>query len=864
MPDTSSIQVFLSSTFVDMAEERKFVVEKTLPELSGRCREAGLEMREIDLRWGITADEIKTGALVELCLDAIERSSIFLAVIGYRYGTTINTFAPPLISRWPWLEECRGKSLTEIEIEYGALRRENRTSQSRVYYKGRPDGLDEPNVARLKEKIESAGIVPREYDDVEHLGRLIHADVWNLVGVRDEAGATPSTNSPLPQKIILRKWGSSARGEVRGHGVLYPPAAMEQLLIQRWDKPILSSCHLQGELHRLKQQGTRRIAVYCDDPGERSAIFADLLRNGTLEAELGCVIAHLCSGSPIQANPNVIVNVLIAALWDRRIMAFKPPGSAPVDERIAKHLPHINDSPVFYEGAGYFKEKLLSVLSAAKDKDVTFVIDGLDQIPALEVGELPFTKDEIPSDLRIIVGVGTRAARTKVEECGFQTIDMSSIRSTEVRPFVENFLARHSKRLTASMLDDIDQWTLAPHLFSLKILLNELRVVDGDALLSQKLHTLTASKQPQELVEKLFERVETSLDKFSAGYMRRICLSLSLARYGVSETYLSSVEQSRSDDETGKGLWNSFRSALGKHLTEGLSDAFDMRPHMLFKFVFRFAGDHERNAVASYFNVTEKERDELHLQIASTLIGSIDPENRCDLAWHLWCAKRWDRLERLILAPRFVADVWDVDRAQCRRYWHDLAAHADVQIMEKFVAKLTAKGEAIPTEIFDLVAEVGSREFAARLSGACAVASDSGPRPFSWAPFGLVDQVGEGRDSFRAEGVRLEEQLEAMEKTRNPVATAKAVLELAVHSLKMASFEHAMKGFDRVIELLRGEVKNPTVATKYSSDDLLAIMIECARGQRDCLVLQGKVAAAREKAQLRNDMIKARENVRLR
>jgi hypothetical protein len=49
----------------------------------------------------------------------------------------------------------------------------------------------------------------------------------------------------------------------------------------------------------------------------------------------------------------------------------------------------------------------------------------------------------------------------------------------------------------------------------------------------------------------------------------------------------------------------------------------------------------------------------------------------------------------------------------------------------------------------------------------------------------------------------------------------------------------------------------------YTSEDLLAIMIECTRGQRDCLILQGELEAAREKSRLRSEMVKARENLKI-
>ena len=113
-------------------------------------------------------------------------------------------------------------------------------------------------------------------------------------------------------------------------------------------------------------------------------MFAHLIRSGALEAALGDVVAHLCSTSPVQANLNVVVNNLIAGLCHNGLIIFRPPGAPPVDEGIAKHLPSIHDAPGFYEGVGYFAEKLRSVLNAARDRDVTFLIDGLDGLPGSE------------------------------------------------------------------------------------------------------------------------------------------------------------------------------------------------------------------------------------------------------------------------------------------------------------------------------------------------------------------------------------------------------------------------------------------------------------------------------------------------
>src|SRR5262245_1412514 len=111
-------------------------------------------------------------------------------------------------------------------------------------------------------------------------------------------------------------------------------------------------------------------------------------------------------------------------------------------------MPAINlprQTPHFYAGVGFFAEKLRSVLNAVQDRDVTFLIDGLDEIPGIESDEFPLSTGYIASTVRIIVGIGTRGAREKAALCGFKIIDLSRICAHDVRPFVEEFLARYSK-----------------------------------------------------------------------------------------------------------------------------------------------------------------------------------------------------------------------------------------------------------------------------------------------------------------------------------------------------------------------------------------------------------------------------------
>ncbi|MGE3802765.1 MAG: DUF4062 domain-containing protein, partial [Candidatus Kapaibacterium sp.] len=73
MNKSNELRLFISSTFRDMQEEREHLVKKIFPEIRALCRERGITFTEIDLRWGITAEEAEKGEVARICLQEIDK-----------------------------------------------------------------------------------------------------------------------------------------------------------------------------------------------------------------------------------------------------------------------------------------------------------------------------------------------------------------------------------------------------------------------------------------------------------------------------------------------------------------------------------------------------------------------------------------------------------------------------------------------------------------------------------------------------------------------------------------------------------------------------------------------------------------------
>ncbi|KAG5499555.1 hypothetical protein JIQ42_05028 [Leishmania sp. Namibia] len=128
---------FISSTFLDMNNERNAITLDIFPRLRRWAAEAGLKVTllEVDLRWGIPALATRRNLSTSVCLNEVSRCSpFFVGVIGARYGS-----CPPAplqlvvdedvdAADYAWMQELPDPhvSVTELEMRhamYNAKRR---------------------------------------------------------------------------------------------------------------------------------------------------------------------------------------------------------------------------------------------------------------------------------------------------------------------------------------------------------------------------------------------------------------------------------------------------------------------------------------------------------------------------------------------------------------------------------------------------------------------------------------------------------------------------------------------------------------------------------------------------------------------
>ncbi|MDE6779417.1 MAG: DUF4062 domain-containing protein, partial [Alistipes sp.] len=356
--ENRQIRVFVSSTFRDMQDERNYLMNTTFPRLRKKAAERDVSFVELDLRWGVTEKEAQNGKVVQICLNEIDNSHpFFIGLLGDRYG-----WCPPadileqdtnLAERYPWIKDDigRGISVTEIEMRYGVLRREENDLNACFFIKDDGAGI-EPEQRALKEAVRRNTRYPYDgYATVEELGEKVEK---------------------LFTELLER---------------LFPQTELSVLELERLAQRAFlhSRCHVyirnDENFNRLDEFLADEHARYLVITGEsgmgKSALVANWL-DARKEDDSYCTIYHFVGNSGAEGDYNRILARLTDEIHD--LYGIPKP-----DKMQAEHNRK--------EPKEILQELIMSV---ADRKPLMIVLDGINQLAGKE-GENPKLLNWLPS-----------------------------------------------------------------------------------------------------------------------------------------------------------------------------------------------------------------------------------------------------------------------------------------------------------------------------------------------------------------------------------------------------------------------------------------------------------------------------------
>ena len=504
-PTSREIRVFLSSTFQDMDAERNHLLKQVFPKVRAACLARQVGFTEIDLRWGVTEEESKNGATVEICLKEIDRCRdfppFFIGFLGERYGWIPRH--DDLTAYWERHGESpyagpiqaavqRGISVTELEMELAVLATgaadklaghalfllRNRALTDQVYQQatGRaPDPADrrfydpaDGQLDTLKDRIRHSGFLGVDgYPSVEVFGQTI-ADY--LLAQLDHYFPADEIPSAFAQSNLAhatfryhRLQNFLPRLEVR--------QAVTAALAQRADQPHLGPILLTGP----SGQG-------------KSALMADLARH--LESAQGevhwRVIDHYV-GADDQNSLTAWLDRVLETLHPEIQDLTGPIPETPKDRKEAL-------SSWLAMAARRTEQR------GADQRPVRFalVLDALDQLSDGGKDLSLLTPEIIGPSATVIASVadgtpGREAARS------FEAIQVPALTAELRTHLIRDTLARFRKGLAPQLVDTLAQAPQSGSPLFLTLALEELRLDARHATLARTLDDILAQPDAERL-----------------------------------------------------------------------------------------------------------------------------------------------------------------------------------------------------------------------------------------------------------------------------------------------------------------------------------------------------------------------------
>jgi hypothetical protein len=134
--------IFVSSTFKDMQAERDILKSKVQPYLNSIARNYGESLSFSDLRWGVDTtdmtEEEQNRRVLSVCLNEIDRARPYMIVLlGERYGYMPgpNVIGREVHRRPAFSLDDLDISVTQLEIEYGALSTKEALAHTYFYFR---------------------------------------------------------------------------------------------------------------------------------------------------------------------------------------------------------------------------------------------------------------------------------------------------------------------------------------------------------------------------------------------------------------------------------------------------------------------------------------------------------------------------------------------------------------------------------------------------------------------------------------------------------------------------------------------------------------------------------------------------------
>jgi hypothetical protein len=642
------IRIFISSTFRDMHRERELLTKHVFPQLRERCRLRGVELIEVDLRWGVTEEEAHSGNLIVHCLDEIERCRpYFVGLLGDRYGWIPKIFDAPLLERWPWLKDCAGQSITDIEIEYGALRDPRRASRALFYFRSsgfaarlpvaeRSNHVSDSKVGAdrlrlLKNRVRNSGLLVSEYETPELFAYTIVEDLWRFLQV--DCPPERQFSSLEEAEEIQQQMCLDLNTESLTHREQY---------LQTLDAHVAGS---GSPILLLGEAGSGKSALLSDWAQQYARTHPDTT-----------VIFHSTQASLLSADLALMLGHIMAEIKER--FEIQAALSIPVGD--------------VQELAREFQAWLARGGEAGK---LVIVIDGLDKLVDRNAQELGWLPALNTPNCNFILSTTAGRSAAALARRDLQIVEVGGLTREQQCEIVSTYFANFGKRMDQSLLDLLLNATETTSPGYLLTLLRELRLFGDYETLRAQMERYLQAHDLVTLFDLILSELEADYESSRPQLVKDALSIIWASRGGIPQSALLELLGSASAP-----LPDIFWAPLSVALMGRISQHFGLL--VLTDTAFR-------EAIRRRYLPTDQEVKAIHRHLATFhLSGGEDDAKWTDVLWHLRKGQSWQQLVTLLSDLGLLRTVWSENKLEVLDCWKDIETHTEFLLEEVFRAAL--------------------------------------------------------------------------------------------------------------------------------------------------------------------------------
>ena len=512
--ENREIRVFLSSTFSDMDEERSALI-KTFDVLKMEANRHNVTLSVLDLRWGVTEEESRTGKVISICLNEIENSHpFFIGLLGNRYGYSPKMCEveknPELAERYPWIVKDieKGLSITEMEMQYGALR--NQENVDAMFYIKKPkdnEPDDDSRLSRLKMEIRSQNRFPvSDYDSIEDLCKKVEIAITKLIGKY----FPEEDSSRLGHERIVQKAYMNSR---HGHYV------KKQTDFDRIDDFLKGS-----ETH---------LVITGDSGVGKSALVANWIITESLRSSHShFIIYHFVGNSFVDNGYEAILQHIADEICD--LYCIEAPNHNESIERSTQQL-------------------LSSALSIRKP--LLIVIDGINQIAEYSESKQLHWLPQHPNVKYLFSTTNDDETMATFKRRNYSTYRVTPLDEDQRREYIINYLSAVGKKLSEDQLSRIIFSQGKQNMLVLRSLLDELICFGSYERLDERINYYLSANTIKEFFKSLLKRLEMDYKAES-----KALSYIAFSERGLTEDEILGMCQLRKMD------WHMLYCAIYNHL----------------------------------------------------------------------------------------------------------------------------------------------------------------------------------------------------------------------------------------------------------------------------------------------------------